>query len=417
MPTPTKYTFSISGSFPNHIVATDRLTLEIGQSSIITALSFIATSGDNCDIWFKDVLSGGDQTTLNAVVAAHSGQPLSGQAVTSSITGSGQNVAFTPVGSANVGIQITGTWVATLVFEGTIDGSNWFSIPVVTVGDIATSASTTINGQWRVPSSGFNQIRVRSSLYTSGSASITFQATGSGAAVVRDASGQAAVVSGYTNTANSNRVPITATTYTEQLTNAQRSVSSSSASDTSAGTGARTIRICYFDQTMAGPFYEDVTLNGTTPVNTVSTTICFIENIRVLSVGSGGNNAGTITLFAATAGGGGAIGTIAVNDNQTNWCHHYVASGATCFLVQTICGNDGASSGNLTVLKTSPSVANTPDFVVTPQLRIKAGEGKEISFPSPIPIVGPGRLLLQIKPDAGAGSINWYAGFGYKEVS
>jgi hypothetical protein len=77
MATPTKYTYSISTDFPNGKVATDRLTLEIQQSAIVTALDYIETTGDDCDIWFKDPLSAGDQTVLDGVIAAHSGEPLS----------------------------------------------------------------------------------------------------------------------------------------------------------------------------------------------------------------------------------------------------------------------------------------------------------------------------------------------------
>lgn len=76
MATPTKYTYSISTDFPNGKVDTSRLKSEIQGSSISVALDYINTSGDDCDIWFKDVLGPADQTSLDAVVAAHSGQPL-----------------------------------------------------------------------------------------------------------------------------------------------------------------------------------------------------------------------------------------------------------------------------------------------------------------------------------------------------
>jgi hypothetical protein len=77
----TKYTYSVSGDFPNGKVATDRLTEEIQESTIITALDYITVYGDDCDIWFKDALSAGDQTTLDGIVAAHSGEPLEPDAV------------------------------------------------------------------------------------------------------------------------------------------------------------------------------------------------------------------------------------------------------------------------------------------------------------------------------------------------
>jgi hypothetical protein len=72
----TKYTYSISTDFPNEKVSVSRLTSEIQTSAIITALSSINTNGDDCDIWFKDALSGGDETILDNLVAAHSGEPF-----------------------------------------------------------------------------------------------------------------------------------------------------------------------------------------------------------------------------------------------------------------------------------------------------------------------------------------------------
>ena len=74
----TKYTYTISTAFPTGKVAPDRLTNEIQISAIVTALSKIDVDevADICDIWFKDALSAEDQTTLNTIVANHSGEPL-----------------------------------------------------------------------------------------------------------------------------------------------------------------------------------------------------------------------------------------------------------------------------------------------------------------------------------------------------
>lgn len=72
----TKYAYSISSDFPNHKVASDRLLAEIKASAIVTAVDYINTSNDDCDIWFKDALSGGDETILDGLVAVHSGEPL-----------------------------------------------------------------------------------------------------------------------------------------------------------------------------------------------------------------------------------------------------------------------------------------------------------------------------------------------------
>jgi len=72
----TKYTYSISGDFPNAKEDSSRLSREILDSSISTPLERIDTDGDDCDIWFDDVLSGGDKTTLDGLVAAHTGEPM-----------------------------------------------------------------------------------------------------------------------------------------------------------------------------------------------------------------------------------------------------------------------------------------------------------------------------------------------------
>jgi hypothetical protein len=73
----TKYSRSISQDFLNEIVDVNRLTKEITENSNITkALERIDKSGDNCDIWFKDALSSGEEIVLNGIVATHTGDVL-----------------------------------------------------------------------------------------------------------------------------------------------------------------------------------------------------------------------------------------------------------------------------------------------------------------------------------------------------
>lgn len=67
------YDFTISTAFPNAKVSSGKLTKEIQASAIVTALDYISTAEDACSVWFKDTLSGGDQTLLNTLVAAHDG--------------------------------------------------------------------------------------------------------------------------------------------------------------------------------------------------------------------------------------------------------------------------------------------------------------------------------------------------------
>jgi hypothetical protein len=70
----TKYTFSITGDTLNGAVNSVRLTNEITTADITIALDYINTNDDDCDVWFKTYLSGPEITTLNGILAAHTGE-------------------------------------------------------------------------------------------------------------------------------------------------------------------------------------------------------------------------------------------------------------------------------------------------------------------------------------------------------
>jgi hypothetical protein len=69
----TKYTYSISGDTANGVLNSTDLKAEIAASAIVTALDYITSTGNVLDIWMKAALSGGDETLLGNVVAAHQG--------------------------------------------------------------------------------------------------------------------------------------------------------------------------------------------------------------------------------------------------------------------------------------------------------------------------------------------------------
>lgn len=226
---------------------------------------------------------------------------------------------------------------------------------------------------------------------------------------------KAATNLGYTTSSGSSLTVIRATAYIEQTTNAQRSVVSGSASDASAGVGARTVKITYYDQTLLGPFTETITLNGTTPVNTVSSTICFIEKIEVITVGNQLSNVGTITLKAAAAGGGATIGTIPAGDGITNWCHHYVGINKIMQLISVIASIHGSASGAIEVHKTIPTDITRPELTIAPKIRIDAGDSDKLDFEVPILIIGPALVLVYGRSDSASGSLDWSVGMGYYE--
>jgi hypothetical protein len=69
----TKYTYSIANDTANGEVAVSKLTSEIQQSAIVTALDYISVNGDVLDIWTKADLSSGDETILDSIVGSHDG--------------------------------------------------------------------------------------------------------------------------------------------------------------------------------------------------------------------------------------------------------------------------------------------------------------------------------------------------------
>jgi hypothetical protein len=84
-----KYTYLII-DFLNDICFAGGLGQEIEASSITTALSYINTSPNVCDIYFESTLTGPEVTTLDGLVAAHDGvEPIVPPGLVLSPDGSG----------------------------------------------------------------------------------------------------------------------------------------------------------------------------------------------------------------------------------------------------------------------------------------------------------------------------------------
>lgn len=211
--------------------------------------------------------------------------------------------------------------------------------------------------------------------------------------------------------------PIRETTYTEQSSNAQRSIASASANDAAAGTGARTVELTYYafsGGTITGPFTETLTLNGTTAVNTVATNICFIEKLVVKTAGSGGVNAGIVTLYASTGGGGGAVWSIAARANQTFGAHHYVSNGKTCFITGMMGGIKGADTTAVFLRSKDPSVADSAEIQITDFLRAPSSGQNVRNYGTPVRVVGPARIVGYASPDS-TSSRTYYCSFDFYE--
>lgn len=112
------------------------------------------------------------------------------------------------------------------------------------------------------------------------------------------------------------------------------SVSSTSANDTAAGTGARTVYILGINGT-GGYTSETVVLNGQTAVNTVHA-YDSIERMSVVTAGSGLANAGDITIGTGVVTlGVPAVpyGQIATGENSSLMGHWTCPTGYTGYIV------------------------------------------------------------------------------------
>lgn len=140
---------------------------------------------------------------------------------------------------ATANVTVSGTYVGTLQFEGSGDGTNFFSLS----GAQLTSSTAAVNtgGTWTFSVAGLTNIRVRASAYTSGTATVTILLSAAPAAVVPAATNDPC----FSNTPKQSVAVNISTATTTQLV---------------ALSGQQTIYVCGFVLSMT----------GTTAANTVT---------------------------------------------------------------------------------------------------------------------------------------------------
>lgn len=160
-------------------------------------------------------------------------------------------------------------------------------------------------------------------------------------------------------------------------------ISSSSANDTAAGTGARTVYILGINGT-GGFVSETVTLNGQTAVNTVNTYDA-IESMTVMTVGSGGANAGIIYAGTGTVTAGVPAvpySAMGAGENNSMVGHWTCPTGYTGYLVYgkvTV----GPTAGNHYVLARLKKRLTSGIVVTAAKTTIQQGE---VSYPFDYPV-------------------------------
>lgn len=126
----------------------------------ITTLPALAAGTNNIgDVDVETFEPSADVTLQNAAVAVGNGTVLT-------VTGYGTAV-----------VQVTGTFVATITFEGTVDGTNYQAISATQMGAAVVATTATAPGIYRMSPGGLTNIRARISAFTSGSITVVGRAT------------------------------------------------------------------------------------------------------------------------------------------------------------------------------------------------------------------------------------------------
>lgn len=72
-----------------------------------------------------------------------------------------------------VGIQISGTWVGTIEFDASIDGTNWTAVSLTPFPSGTAASRATANGTWTGNIEGMIFFRANPTAWTSGTATVT----------------------------------------------------------------------------------------------------------------------------------------------------------------------------------------------------------------------------------------------------
>lgn len=171
-------------------------------------------------------------------------------------------------------------------------------------------------------------------------------------------------------------------------------VSSSSASDTAAGTGARTVYINGLDANY-NEINETVTLNGTTGVNTVNSYLRMFH-IMAVTAGSAGAAVGAIYVGTGTITSGvpaNVYGVYGANGGSTA-CIWTVPAGYTAFIV-SIAVAAGCTTANAF---TSLGLYNRPfGGVFDNTVQGRAANGAPFTVPFFYPLSFPEKTDLEVR--------------------
>ncbi len=192
-------------------------------------------------------------------------------------------------------------------------------------------------------------------------------------------------------------------------------IASDSASDTSGGVGARTVRIWGLTGWGAKEVSEDVTLNtGSPPVTSNSYVI--IHRIQVLTKGATNVNVGTIT---ATATSDGTItAQIGPGQGQTHMAIYGIPSIQKLFIGRFYADMNRLAGGGAAVgyINVSLEVNPEPDaellnFLIKQTLGLSLDGTSAMTIDYYVPKIITGPAIIKVQADSGTNNMDISAGF------
>lgn len=211
-------------------------------------------------------------------------------------------VTTSVAGKSTVSVNILGTWVGTLVFEGHNGDLTWSAITAYTQTGIAT-ASTTTNQFLYINSSAYTQVRVRASAWTSGTANVQLNASARSIAMFTQTEGN--VQSGTTDAGNPMKVGgLAKTTQPTAVTDGQR------ANALFDKVGRQVVTTAHVRDLVS---QQQTAITGTTETTIVTAVAATFNDLSTLVITNAANQATTVTIRDSTAGTTRAIFDLAAN--------------------------------------------------------------------------------------------------------
>jgi hypothetical protein len=111
------------------------------------------------------------------VVLAADQTSISDSLASGNITGVGQFLGLSTFGRSTMGIDLSGAWTGTVVLEGSVDGTTFYSLNGVVTATGLLASSFTTNLAVQVDCAGLISVRIRSTAFSAGLLTVFFRAS------------------------------------------------------------------------------------------------------------------------------------------------------------------------------------------------------------------------------------------------